>query len=320
MLTCKETAALIRGWDDILVICHENPDGDALGSMFGLVRGLRALGKRAGWYCASLVPKKFTYLAEGLEETEFAPAHILTVDVADSKLLGDAWEKFGSGIELAIDHHGIHRPFVDARWVDPESAATAEMVWLLLGELGVKADGLTAGCLYTGMATDTGCFRYRNVTPKTLRAAAEALEAGAGAGDINQRVFETRTRASLEAEKLITDTLEFHCGGKLAIIQLPLSVFKKTGAEESELDGVESLPRQVEGVLAGITVKEKPDGKIKISLRTNPPANAAAVCTGFGGGGHQGAAGCSFAGISMAGAREKILRACEEYLKEIGSI
>ena len=190
----------------------------------------------------------------------------------------------------------------------------------LLGELGVKADGLTAGCLYTGMATDTGCFRYRNVTPKTLRAAAEALEAGAGAGDINQRVFETRTRASLEAEKLITDTLEFHCGGKLAIIQLPLSVFKKTGAEESELDGVESLPRQVEGVLAGITVKEKPDGKIKISLRTNPPANAAAVCTGFGGGGHQGAAGCSFEGISMAGAREKILRACEEYLKEIGSI
>ena len=320
MLTCKETAALIRGWDDILVICHENPDGDALGSMFGLVRGLRALGKRAGWYCASLVPKKFTYLAEGLEETEFAPAHILTVDVADSKLLGDAWEKFGSGIELAIDHHGIHRPFVDARWVDPESAATAEMVWLLRGELGVKADGLTAGCLYTGMATDTGCFRYRNVTPKTLRAAAEALEAGAGAGDINQRVFETRTRASLEAEKLITDTLEFHCGGKLAIIQLPLSVFKKTGAEESELDGVESLPRQVEGVLAGITVKEKPDGKIKISLRTNPPANAAAVCTGFGGGGHQGAAGCSFEGISMAGAREKILRACEEYLKEIGSI
>lgn len=320
MLTCKETAALIRGWDDILVICHENPDGDALGSMFGLVRGLRALGKRAGWYCASPVPRKFAYLAEGLEETEFAPAHILTVDVADSKLLGDAWEKFGSGIELAIDHHGIHRPFVDARWVDPESAATAEMVWLLLGELGVKADGLTAGCLYTGMATDTGCFRYRNVTPKTLRAAAEALEAGAGAGDINQRVFETRTRASLEAEKLITDTLEFHCGGKLAIIQLPLSVFKKTGAEESELDGVESLPRQVEGVLAGITVKEKPDGKIKISLRTNPPANAAAVCTGFGGGGHQGAAGCSFEGISMAGAREKILRACEEYLKEIGSI
>lgn len=320
MLTCKETAALIRGWDDILVICHENPDGDALGSMFGLVRGLRSMGKRAGWYCASPVPRKFAYLAEGLEETEFAPAHILTVDVADSKLLGDAWEKFGSGIELAIDHHGIHRPFVDARWVDPESAATAEMVWLLLEELGVKADGLTSGCLYTGMATDTGCFRYRNVTPKTLRAAAEALEAGAGAGDINQRVFETRTRASLEAEKLIMGTLEFHCGGKLAIIQLPLSVFKKTGAEESELDGVESLPRQVEGVLVGITVKEKPDGKIKISLRTNPPANAAAVCTTFGGGGHQGAAGCSFEGISMAEAREKILAACEEYLKEIGSI
>lgn len=100
MPDCKEIAALIKGWDDILVICHENPDGDALGSMFGLVRGLRSMGKRAGWYCASPLPRKFAYLEQGLSGEDFAPAHILTVDVADSKLLGDAWEKFGDGIEL----------------------------------------------------------------------------------------------------------------------------------------------------------------------------------------------------------------------------
>lgn len=323
MLTCKETARLIESWDDILVICHENPDGDALGSMFGLVRGLRSLGKRAGWYCASPVPGKFAYLADGLEDAGFDPAHIahiLTVDVADSKLLGDAWEKFGGRIELAIDHHGTHAPFTEKRWVEPESAAAAEMVWLLLKELGARPDSITAGCLYTGMATDTGCFRYRNVTPRTLRAAAEALEAGANAGDINQRVFETRTRTSMEAEKLIMDSLEFACGGKIALIQIPQSIYTSTGANESELDGIESLPRQVEGVLAGVAVKEKPDGKIKISLRTNPPVNAAAVCRRFDGGGHAGAAGCSFEGISMGEARERMLAACEEYLKEIGSI
>ena len=110
MLTCKEAAALIGGWDDILVICHENPDGDALGSMSGLVRGLRSLGKRAGWYCASPLPEKFAYLFQGLEEIDFAPEHIVTVDVADSKLLGDAWDKFGDRIDLAIDHHGTHMP------------------------------------------------------------------------------------------------------------------------------------------------------------------------------------------------------------------
>lgn len=320
MLTCNETARLLEGWDDILVICHENPDGDALGSMFGLVRGLRGMGKRAGWYCASPVPRKFAYLTEGLEEMEFEPSHILTVDVADSKLLGDAWEKFGDRIELAVDHHGTHVPFTEKRWVEPESAAAAELVWLLLDEMGAQPDGVTAGCLYTGMATDTGCFRYRNVTPRTLRAAAGALEAGASAGDINQRIFETRTRASMEAEKLITDSLEFACGGKIALIQIPLSVYTSTGASESEVDGIESLPRQVERVLIGVTVKEKPEGKIKISLRTNPPVNAAAVCGRFDGGGHAGAAGCSFEGISLAEAREKILAACEEYLKEIGEL
>lgn len=320
MLTCKETARLLEGWDDILVICHGNPDGDALGSMLGLVRGLRAMGKRADWYCADPVPRKFSYLTDGLEETGFDPAHILTVDVADSKLLGDAWEKFGDRIELAIDHHGTHVPFAGQRWVEPESAATAEMIWLLLGELGVEPDGVTAGCLYTGMATDTGCFRYRNVTPRTLRAAAGALEAGAPAGDINQRVFETRTRVAMEAEKLITDSLEFAGQGKIALMQIPQSVYTRTGASESDLDGVESIPRQVEGVLIGVAVKERPEGKIKISLRTNPPANAAGICTPLGGGGHPGAAGCSFEGISMGEAREKMLAACEEYLKEIGEL
>lgn len=320
MLTCKEAAALIGGWDDILVICHENPDGDALGSMSGLVRGLRSLGKRAGWYCASPLPEKFAYLFQGLEEIDFTPEHIVTVDVADSKLLGDAWDKFGDRIELAIDHHGTHVPFAKERWVEPGSAAAAEMVWLLLKELGAEPDEAAAGCLYTGMATDTGCFRYRNVTPRTLRAAADALEAGAPAGDINQRNFETRTRASMEAEKLITDTLEFHCGGRLAIIQLPQSVYESTGASENELDGVESLPRQIEGVLIGVTVKERPEGRIKISLRSNPPVNAADICGRFGGGGHPGAAGCSFEGITMDEARQRMLTACREYLQEIGSI
>ena len=320
MLTCKEAAALIGGWDDILVICHENPDGDALGSMSGLVRGLRSLGKRAGWYCASPLPEKFAYLFQGLEEIDFAPEHIVTVDVADSKLLGDAWDKFGDRIDLAIDHHGTHMPFAKERWVEPGSAAAAEMVWLLLKELGAEPDEAAAGCLYTGMATDTGCFRYRNVTPRTLRAAADALEAGAPAGDINQTNFETRTRASIEAEKLITDTLEFHCGGRLAIIQLPQSVYESTGASENELDGVESLPRQIEGVLIGVTVKERPEGRIKISLRSNPPVNAADICGRFGGGGHPGAAGCSFEGITMDEARQRMLTACREYLQEIGSI
>lgn len=321
MLTCKEAAALIKGWDNILVICHENPDGDALGSMFGLVRGLRSMGKRAGWYCASPLPRRFAYLAQGLSGGDFAPAHILTVDVADQKLLGDAWKKFGDGIELAIDHHGIHRPFVDVRWVDPESAATAEMVWLLLKELEATPDIQTLGCLYTGIVTDTGCFRYRNVTPRTLRIAAELLEFGAPAGDINKNIFENKNLAAVRAEVMELNTLEVFCGGKCSMIQIPRSIIESTGADEGDMDGsVGRAAAEIEGVLLFVSLKEKEDGSIKASLRATPPANAAVIAQRFGGGGHVGAAGCPLEGMDMAGARLKMMEVCEEYLKEIGSI
>ncbi len=320
MLTCEETAALLQSWDDILVICHENPDGDALGSMFGLVRGLRAMGRQADWYCASPVPEKFVYLAQGLEHTGRTPAHVLTVDVADQKLLGDAWEKFGDKIELAIDHHGTHKPFAPARWVEPESAAAAELVWLLLKELGADISRETADAVYTGIATDTGCFRFRNTTGRTLRTAAETLEAGARAGDLNQHLFETKSLAYFQAERHMLESMELFCGGKAAMVLLPQSFYTETGAREDEADAAVGQLRQIEGVLVGITVKERPSGELKASLRANPPVNAAAICEKLGGGGHAGAAGCTLEGPSMAQAAEQIKTACEQYLAEIGCV
>lgn len=317
---CVEAIKRIEGWNDILVICHANPDGDALGSMCGLVRGLRALGKRADWYCADPAPQKFAYLLEGLEPLGLEPAHAVTVDVADQKLLGDAWERFGGKIELAIDHHGTHKPFAPARWVEPESAAAAELVWLLLKELGAEISREAAEAVYTGIATDTGCFRFRNTTGRTLRIGAEALEAGARAGDLNQRLFETKSLAYFRAERRILEEMELFCGGRAAMVLLPQSFYTETGAKEDEAEAAVGQLRQIEGVLLGITVKEKPDGSIKGSLRANPPVNAAAICERLGGGGHAGAAGCTLEGLDMAGARLKIMEACEQYLAEIGCV
>ncbi len=320
MLTCKETAALLEGWENILVVCHKNPDGDALGSLFGLVRGLRALGKQADWYCADPVPEKFRYLAQGMENTGFSPAHVLTVDVADRALLGDAWEKFGDKIELAIDHHGTHKAFAPAQWVEPESAATAELVWLLLKELGADVSRETADAVYTGIATDTGCFRFRNTTGRTLRIAAEALEAGARSGELNQHLFETKSLAYFQAERHMLESMELFCGGKAAMVLLPQSFYTETGAREDEADAAVGQLRQIEGVLVGITVKERPDGELKASLRANPPVNAAAICERLGGGGHAGAAGCTLAVSSMAEAAQVMRTACQQYLAEIGCV
>ncbi len=316
MLACNETAALLRGWDDILIICHENPDGDALGSLFGLVRGLRSMGKRADWYCASPVPEKFAYLVQGVENTGLTPAHVLTVDVADQKLLGDAWEKSGGKIDLAIDHHGTHKAFAPARWVEPESAATAEMIWLLLKELGADLSREAADAVYTGIATDTGCFRFRNTTGRTLRLAAEAMEAGARAGELNRHLFETKSLAYFQAERHMLESMELFCGGKAAMVLLPQSFYAETGAREDEADAAVGQLRQIEGVLVGITIKERPNGEIKASLRTNPPVDASAICERLGGGGHAGAAGCTLAGMDMAQARETMKAACQAYLAE----
>lgn len=321
MLNCSDTAAILRGWDHILILSHASPDGDTLGSACALMRGLISLGKQVDFRCGDEIPQKFHYLFEGLCLGGFEAEHIMTVDVADLSLLGSIRQEYEGRVELAIDHHGVHRAFTENRWVEPDSAATAEMIWLLLKELGVTPDKAMAECVYTGISTDTGCFRYRNVTPRTLRIAAETIESGANAGDINQKMFETKPLAMVKAELLEMDTLEIFCEGKCSMIRVPLSIFECTGAKEGDMDGsVASLARQIEGVLLAVTLKEKETGEIKVSVRAIPPADAAALCQKFGGGGHTGAAGCSFPGLSIEAAAEKMKAACGEYLKEIGQI
>lgn len=317
MLNCSETAAILKKWDNILVLSHASPDGDTLGSACALMRGLIQIGKRVDFRCADEIPEKFDYLFRGLELGSIVPEHVMTVDVADLSLLGSIREEFESRIELAIDHHGTHREFTENRWVEPDSAATAEMIWLLLKELGAKPDTAAADGIYTGISTDTGCLRYRNATARTYRIAAEAIEAGANAPEINRIMWESKSRAQMEAERLALDSLKFYFGGKCAVITVPRDILEKSGAKDSELEAIPSLPRQVEGVLLGITIKEKEDGTVKVSVRSNPPADAAALCGKFGGGGHTGAAGCSFVGVTMDEAAQRLLSTCEEYLKAI---
>ncbi len=318
-LDCQRVAGLLQAWDDMLVLCHASPDGDTLGAASALVRGLRALGKRADLFCADPIDPKFHFLFAGLGREHFTPAHILSVDVADPALLGEAEEAYAGCVELAIDHHSSHKDFAQYQWVEP-AAAACELVYRLLGALGAPIDKATADCLYTGVATDTGCFRYSNVTPGTLRVAAGLLELGADAAAINRAMFETKSRAQVQAERLVMAGMRFSCGGRCALVQVPQAIYRETGAREGELDGVAALPRQIEGVLVGVTLKEKPDGTIKASLRSNPPASACAICEKFGGGGHTCAAGCSFSGITMEEAARRLEAACQEHLRGLGPL
>lgn len=319
MLNCSGAAQLLKGWDTVLVVSHASPDGDTLGSAAALVRGLQALGKQVNFCCPDEVPEKYAYLFQGIVPEPAEQAHVVTVDVADCRLLGQLSDTLGSRTELSIDHHGTHVAFAPCQWVEPESAATTEMIFQLLQELGVSMDPAMADCIYTGLTTDTGCFRYGSVTPRTHRIAAEVIELGARAGEINRIMFESKSREQVEAERQVRESMRFYHDGKCAVIEVPQWLLQETGATESDLDGVAAMPRQIVGVIIGATLKEKENGEIKASLRTNAPADAAVLAGKFGGGGHKAAAGCSLRGCTMEEARERLMAACGAYLKEIGA-
>ncbi len=317
MLDCKQTAALLRGWDRILVLSHQSPDGDTVGCAAALLRGLLQLGKQVSFRCADPLPKKLAPLLAGLPLGEFEPEHIVAVDVADEKLLGSLQEVYRGRIDLAIDHHGSHREFARESWVEGDSAAAAEMIWQLLGELGVAPTREMAEAVYTGIATDTGCFRYRNTTARTHRIAGETMALGIDVGAVNQLHFETKSLAQFRAEQLELSTMEIFCEGRCTLVLEPLSVFERTGVTPEELDGsVAAMSRQIEGVLLGVLLKERENGDIKVSVRANPPADASALCRRFDGGGHPGAAGCTLRGVTMEQAAEQLKAACRDYLKE----
>lgn len=312
----NEIAVKLRHWDHILVLSHVSPDGDTLGSAAALLRGLRQLGKTVSFCCGDPVPAKYAYLFEGLEFSAFEPEHIVAVDAATLQLLGEPGRVYEGKIDLAVDHHVSHAPFARQDYVDASCAANCEIIYQLLRAMSVAIDQTIAGALYTGISTDTGCFRYRNVTPQTHRIAAEMMELGADSGTINQIMFETKTREQLEAEMTAVGSIEYTLGGKCAVIAVTREMMEKTGVSDEDLDPIVARPRQIAGVLIGATLKEKKDG-FKISVRTNEPANASAICQKLGGGGHKAAGGCFVKG-DLAVAKAAFLAACEEYARETG--
>ena len=295
MRSLSEVAALLRETDDFLLLSHRRPDGDTVGSCAALCLGLRAMGKRVT-YQIDVIPHSLSVAPPPPTEV-LSPQSVVTVDVGDIKLLDDTdRDRFGGRVDLSIDHHATHVPFAKQTLVDPSAAAASELLYDLFCLGGVRIDAETAAWLYTGVSTDTGCFRYANTTAKTLRTAAALVEAGADNGALNEQLFETKTRAYAAFEAQVMRSLSYHLDGRCAVIVITQDLYRQTGVSENEIKEINALPRQIEGVLAGITLKEKETGGWRISVRTRAPLNAAAVCAKFDGGGHKLAAGCALPG------------------------
>ncbi len=303
----NEAVNELKKADEILILTHVNPDGDTLGSGYALLRALRKLGKRARLICGDPINKKFSYLYEGIEECTFEPSYIVSVDVAERKLLGDTLSsEYAERVDLAIDHHETSRRFARKTYCESDSASCCEIIYLIIKELIGDIDSDIASCIYTGCSTDTGCFKYSNVTPRTHRIAAELIEKGAMHSKINEAMFDTKTMNSIMLERRCLESLEILGAGRLAVITVTQAMLTECNVDKSALDAIKPLTRQIEGVEIGITVKEEKNGKVGVSVRTSEKYDAAAICAHFGGGGHVRAAGCELCDMSPDKVKETV--------------
>lgn len=312
-ISVAQAAALLLSGEDILLLSHQHPDGDTLGSAFGLYFALKKCGKRARIACSDPISERYAYLTEHYEEESFRPKMIVAVDIADTQLFGEKLLPYKDRVDLCIDHHPSNTFYSARTLLEDQSAATAEIIFEVIEAMGVAFDPVMASAVYTGIATDTGCFRYTNVTARSHRIAASLYEKGAVAGMINRIMFETKSLSRIRMEQLVLSTMEYHFDNRCALIVVTLDAIEKTGITDAELDGISAIPRQIEGVQAGITLRQKAGG-YKISLRTADGINASEVCMTLGGGGHARAAGCFIAG-DLQQAKEKILAALRPKLE-----
>ncbi len=294
-MTRTEVAQWLARQNKICILTHAGPDGDTLGSAATLCLGLRSLGKAAVVMENPEIPEHLSYLCEGLTaQIPLDDCVFVSVDVASPTMMPEILQQYLPRLALRIDHHGRSTPFGEQELVDPTAASCAEIVYDILQEMGAVLTAEMAIPLYTGIATDTGCFRFANTTAHTFATAAACAATGANFQPINQALFDTVSLNKLKVQAWVTEHIQFLCDGTAALCALPATLAQELGVEESDVGGMAGFVRSIEGVCIAVTLREsKEEGKVFLSARAVPGYDAAALCEKFGGGGHKGAAGGS---------------------------
>jgi bifunctional oligoribonuclease and PAP phosphatase NrnA len=317
-------AEAIRGHERFLVTTHENPDGDALGSLLASKLMLEQLGKDAVIYLAGEVPLPREYQFMELEDLRREPpadAHqrvLLAVDCANERRLGpDPSVYRNAPLVIDIDHHHDNTRFGQLNYIDGNASSTGEILFDLMRELGAKLSPEIAEALYIAIVTDTGRFQYANTTAKSLRLAAELVEAGADVHRVFQGVYENVAFAKLKLIARALEHADVYEGGRVVVSHLEKEDFDAAGAEEPYSEGIIDLLRAVEGAEIAALIREPPtrNGPTRrVSLRTTAEGvDVSVIARKSGGGGHRQAAGFS----SEAPLEEIVEFIRREYLAQV---
>lgn len=291
--------------NSFIVLEHEKPDGDCIGSGLALVMALNQISKRALLVSQDPHPAMYDFLpgkklytrSTYIRPEDFQPDVAIFLDCTDPSRCGKSIELVGNGIRINIDHHVSNTRFGDVVLVDPEAAATGELVYELLVYLGVPITAEIATCLYVALLTDTGGFRYQNTTGHTHRVASKLIDAGVNAYRVAEEIYETKSLSSILLLGRALETLTLRYGGKLAYVYVTREMMRVTGASTEDTEGIINYPRSILGVEIALCFKEhETEGKVHVSFRSRSLVDVAEIAKQLGGGGHPRASGALIEG------------------------
>jgi bifunctional oligoribonuclease and PAP phosphatase NrnA len=307
----------IREAARVTTICHENPDGDTVGAALAIALVAERLGKEAEVVSGDPIPPFLSFLpgADRIRSApKLAPDVAVVLDAGDLARTGSVATEHAAWLEQArivnIDHHVSNPGFGEAVLVDPDAAATCEVVVGLLPRLGVTLDAELATILMTGIVQDTHTFAHPNATPRTLRVAADLVAAGAPLSDINRAVYADRPFKVLHLWGLILGGMAERRDGRIVHAAMTRAMLDQTGCEPNASEGFVDLLGTTRDAVINVLFKEVEPGRVRVSVRTREEADAVTITTQFGGGGHARAAGCTIDG-TLDEARQRLLVACE---------
>ena len=317
----------LAGAEKIWLPLHVSPDGDCLGSSLGFARALRSRGYDCTVISSDTVPDVYAPLYN--KEDVFVGAvppgppatHIACLDISDPARTGRFYEANEAALRgqtnvkvLNLDHHATNVRYGDLQLLDVTAPACAEQVFMALQQLGWPVDAETARYLLLGIVTDTLGFRTPSTTPRSLRIAADLAERGGDLFRINDSVFNTRPLSSVLLWSKVLGSVSIGAGGRVIYVQVTPQMLVEAGAKEEELEGLSSYLATVRGkVKVAAVLKERDDGTTRVSFRSNPGVDVAAIAQRFGGGGHPQAAGATIQATGKEAAH-LFLSACEVVL------
>jgi phosphoesterase RecJ-like protein len=294
----KQIAEIINKHDNFLVVTHVNPDGDAIGSLLGMYAALREMGKTAVPVLGTKFPALFEFLPDkndvliGLDSLNFNPSYIISLDVAAENRICPSVDSLRKSATLVnIDHHPTNPGYGDINYIQPYANSTTQLVYEILYKAGHPLSLDVGKCLYTGLITDTGCFKFAGVTSKTFELAAKLLEPGVDNYEITRHLFEEFALSRLVLERLMLERIEILLEGKLVLSHLDLEDFEEIGADLSEGENLVNRLRETRGVEVGGLITKLSDSLCKVSLRSKGLIDVSAIASELGGGGHRRAAG-----------------------------